>query len=235
MKRQRGFLLNPFRFGGGGGGGGDPYWANVRLLLPGDSFTDLSDTNMVTPAGGVAISNDYPLFDRESYFFNGTGARIALSEPSVFAFGTDDFTFGWWSWRNASKADALIFSTSIDGSANGGYWLEYEGNNFTMYGPGSSLIIRLMGAGTYDSEWRYWEVTRSGDILRVFKQGVKIGETSLGGRSFVATNARVGGTETFGGFDGWHNGYLAQFRVDRGIARHTADFTPPDAPFPVGP
>ena len=216
-------------------GGGDPNFANVKLLLAGDSFVDLSSgARTVSAVGGVVVSGDHPLFGAPVFLFNGAGARLALSDHSDFAFGTDNFTFGWWSWRNAAKANALVFSASIDGSANGGYWIDFEGNNLTMYAPNSSLIIRASNVGTYDGVWRYWEVTCSDSVVRVFKHGILVAERSVPGLSLIASNARIGGTETFGGYDGWHNGYIAQFRADRGIARHIADFTPPDGPFPTG-
>lgn len=211
----------------------DANYANVRLLLAGDAYTDRSSAPHSVTNVGVEIRSDRPLFDGPAYYFNGAGARLEVSTPSDFAFGTDDFTFGWWSWRSETKEDALVFSTSIDASANGGYWIDFAHNNLTMYGPGSGLIILASNVGTYDAAWTYWEITRAGTVVRAFKNGALVAERTAAVTSLIATNVRVGGTEAFGSYSSWYNGYLAHIRADRGVARHTANFTPPSAPFPA--
>lgn len=216
---------------------GDADFDKVSLLLHMDgaegsvAFTDSSPLpKALTVYGGAKISTAESKFGGASAYFDGAGDYLAVANPSDFAFGTQDFTIEWWSFRTAPKADALIFSTSIDGSANGGYWIDFAGNDLTMYGPSSALIIRADGVGTADGVWNHWAVTRSGTTVRAFKNGGLLA-TASNATSLTATNARVGGTETFGGYDGWFNGYIDDLRITKGVARYTANFTPPTEPF----
>jgi hypothetical protein len=53
MKSQRGFLLNPFRFGGGGGGGpGHRYWRAVNFLVDG-SFLEISELRLYESGSAI--------------------------------------------------------------------------------------------------------------------------------------------------------------------------------------
>lgn len=218
--------------------GGDAAYATVALLLSLNgaegsvAFTDSSPSpKALTVYGGAKISTAQSKFGGASAYFDGSGDYLAVANPSDFAFGTQDFTIEWWSFRTAPKADALIFSTSIDGSANGGYWIDFADNDLAMYGPLSGLIIRANGVGTADGVWNHWAVTRSGTTVRAFKNGGLLA-TASNATSLIATNARVGGTETFGGYDGWFNGYIDDLRITKGVARYTGDFTPPATSFP---
>jgi len=216
----------------------DIYYESVILLLHGDGtngstvFTDNSPApKTVTGVGNAQISTAQSKFGGASMYFDGNGDYLTVSSPSDFALGAQDFTIEWWSFRTATKTDALIFSTSTDGSANGGYWIDFSGDNLTMYGPASGLIIQATAVGTADSSWNHWAVTRSGTTVRAFKNG-NVLATSTNSTFLIATNARVGGTDTFGGYDGWYNGYIDDLRITKGVARYTADFTPPTVAFP---
>lgn len=216
---------------------GDADADKVSLLLHMDgaegsvAFTDSSPSpKALTVYGGAKISTAKSKFGGASAYFDGAGGYLAVANPSDFAFGTQDFTIEWWSFRTATKADALIFSTSVDGAANGGYWIDFEGNDLTMYGPALTPIIRAGGVGTADGVWNHWAVTRSGTTVRAFKNGGLLA-TASNATSLIATNARVGGTETFGGYDGWHNGYIDELRITKGVARYTGNYTPATEPF----
>lgn len=216
----------------------DAVFDKVVLLLHMDgaegsvAFADSSPSpKALTVYGGAKISTAESKFGGASAYFDGAGGYLAVANQSDFAFGTQDFTIEWWSFRTATKSDALIFSTSVDGGANGGYWIDFEGNHLAMYGPALGRIIRADEVGTADGVWNHWAVTRSGTTVRAFKNGGLLA-TASNATSLIATNARVGGTETFGGYDGWFNGYIDDLRITRGVARYTTNFTPPTAALP---
>lgn len=98
--RQRGLLLNPFRFGGGGGGG-DPDFANVKALLHFDGtagtsvFTDVIG-NTFTPIGSPQLSADQVKFGTTSGAFDGISGQRIVSTSSTFSPGSGDYTVEFW-------------------------------------------------------------------------------------------------------------------------------------------
>lgn len=82
--RQKGFLLNPFRFGGGGGGGGaDP---TTGVSSTGSGFSSAVTTGVTTTAGSTIVIL--------SQFDAGTFVSITHSKtgtPTIIGAGFDNF------------------------------------------------------------------------------------------------------------------------------------------------
>ena len=94
------------------------------------------------------------------------------------------------------------------------------------------------GATTYQSgitlaanTWYHVAVTWDGTTLRFFVNGV-IGTTHTGVTITPSTNqVIVGGTGP--GASGLFTGYIDDLRITKGVARYTANFTPPTAALPT--
>ena len=87
-----------------------------------------------------------------------------------------------------------------------------------------------MGSASTDlNTWRHVAVTRSGTSLRLFINGVQRGSTLTSSANLSDNQLKIGYyySETFG-----FVGKVDEFRVTKGVARYTANFTPPTVPFP---
>lgn len=98
---QRGFLLNPFRFGGGGGGGGSDLNRSSLVLLNNHqgannstTFTDASPVGRtLTANAGAKISTAEFIFGSSSAVFDGVGdyvgvsSAIAIADSAVWSLG----------------------------------------------------------------------------------------------------------------------------------------------------
>ena len=79
--------------------------------------------------------------------------------------------------------------------------------------------------------WTHVAVVRSGSTFTVYINGIADGIVTYAGAIPVISGA----TLFIGTIDpsvNWLNGYIDELRFSNGIARWTANFTPPTAPYP---
>lgn len=235
--RQRGFLLNPFRFGGGGG---DPYFSNVKLLLHMDgangstTFTDSSGTpKTVTRFGDTQISTAQSKFGGASCLFDGSGDYLTVPAGADFAFGTGDFTAEmWFNPSSVTVYHALFYTGQYETNqlslrvTDGGKMQSFIGNATNGYGIQTGTTALVAGA------WHHIAICSASGLIKVFLNGVQ--ETSATNTQAIDSNTAVYiGTQNVSGSMGlFPTGYIDEMRVTKGIARYTANFTPPTAPFP---
>ncbi len=76
-------------------------------------------------------------------------------------------------------------------------------------------------------------ITRSGTSTKMFIDGVQVGSTYTDNNNYGTSNPFIiadYGSPTTG--TNQLNGYIDELRITKGVARYTANFTPPNAPFP---
>lgn len=227
--RQRGFLLNPFRFGGGPAT--DPYFSNVSLLLHMDGAngsTTFSDSGpspkTVTVSGNAHISTAQSKFGGASGLFDGTGDYLNAPQPS---YGTGDLTIEGFIWlsstngptyfdnRASSPAAALVIYTSGGGNTA-----------VTFYAAGAD---RAVSGALPINTWHHVAVCRASGTSRLFINGVQAGSNYADTNNYNQTSVRLGAN--YLGNSGV-TGHMDEWRVTVGVARYTANFTPPTAAFP---
>ena len=216
----------------------DPNFANVSLLLHGDgannstTFTDSSSNNFtLSRVGDVKISTTQSKFGGSSIFFDGAGDYLTLANNSVFTFPSS-FTVEAWVYPTAivDPLDA-IFTLRWIGTWNSG-------------GPGLVLCVGGLvwengsvqyytGGNVATNDWTHLAVSRNGTSMKVYKNGSEVFSTTAT-LSLGDTNApAIGLLDTTSGTARFlFTGYIDELRVTKGVARYTANFTPPTAPFP---
>ena len=224
--RQRGFLLNPYRFSVGGGG--DPHYANVSLLLHGDGanastvFTDSSPTpKTLTAVGNAQISTTQSKFGGASMYFDGTGDYLTIPTTSDLYFPAD-FTIESWMWKSSSGLQTLFH-----GLANGSLSVQIGNTTIDIGRSQIAYVIQAAYAPTLNS-WFHFALTRAGTTYRVFINGSIVG-TVVDANALIDTSFTIAATPTV--INAW-NGYIDDLRITKGVARYTANFTPPTAAFP---
>jgi hypothetical protein len=217
----------------------DPDYANVSLLLHGNgtngstTITDNSPSaKTATLVGDVQISTDQSKFGGSSIVFDKTVDRITYSSND-FAFGTGDFTIELWMYsRDVGDRGILQTSDSAGGLAtatSNGIWINqgFPSSGYLYVNTANGTIATSSAVLTVN-QWAHIAVTRSGTTCRLFVNGNQVG-TITTASNLTATNLVVGGYySTAYLFDG----YIDDLRITKGIARYTANFSPPAAPFP---
>lgn len=215
---------------------GDPYWNNVVLAMHMDDvgLTDAKG-HAVTLNGNVARSAAQSKFGGYSAYFDGAGDFLyPVNSGPDFAFGTGDFTVEMWVYL-PSLGVARVLYDGRPTSTNGPYVLTYVSETNTI-GFLVRSVTRITGTTALAAmTWYHVALCRSGTSTKLFLNGVQEGATYSDGNNYLGAANRP-----FIGIDGYNSsssamlGYIDDLRITKGVARYTANFTPPAAAFPHG-
>jgi hypothetical protein len=214
----------------------DPDFANVSLLLHGNgtngstTITDNSPTpNTVTAVGNAQISTAQSKFGGASIAFDGAGDYLDTGSNSAFGYGLNDFTIEFWIYRNASAAlqGFLDQRTGIETVLAPTIYISSD--LFFYYANGAN---RISGGTLAASQWVHIALSRSGTATKLFANGVQVGSTFTDTLNYIDSPVRIGGANGGAGPGlAPFFGYIDDLRITKGVARYTANFTPPTAPF----
>jgi hypothetical protein len=127
--RQRGFLLNPFRFGGGGGGGGGGVAVSLDFEGANGSTTFTDTSGKVWTANGSAqISTAQAYAGTSSGYFEGSSGSSYISTPAHanFNFSNRPFVIQGWFYPTSMPGSRGLFSRRIS-AVYGQLELQYGG------------------------------------------------------------------------------------------------------------
>ena len=246
--KLRGFTLTgeaaSFVFTGADAKLGPP--PNVTLLLHmdgangGTSFVDTSGkSRVITPSSGMTTSTNQVKFGTASAYAATASQYLSMTAATagdVFGFGSSDFTLETWVYSTQSTTSATIYGWGVTPSILPSSFLVLNttsGNlafNYSTNGT-SSTEIRGGAVGLLTNSWRHIAIARQGSTMRGFIDGVQVFSGAISGSianqsgrsAFIMTTN--GGSDTF-------LGYFDDFRVVKGAALYTSNFTPPTAALP---
>ena len=226
--------------------GSDPDYANVSLLLHGDgangssTFTDTSPRVKTMSIGGgtPTISTTQSKFSGGSSMFFDNAPALSVADflttgsNSDFAFGTGSFTVEAWIYQVGQASFSTILEVGAHGASTGIAFFSGS-NGFRVY---SGTFYGSSGNVLTLNTWQHVAFCRDGSTLRMFLDGTQTSTATFTNNLTVTSNVSVayangqnpGGTSN----DVKFNGYIDDLRVTKGVARYTAAFTPPTAPFP---
>jgi hypothetical protein len=212
---------------------GDPYFSNVSLLLHGNgtngstTITDSSPSpKTVTAVGNAQISTAQSKFGGASIAFDGTGDYLTINAQLLNA---PVWTIETWFYPTNLSSNNVLFAQYGTGTtsdrtvfgvqANGSVWI-FNGSQGSDTSSAGLVTI---------NSWHHIAFVRtSSTTVTAFLNGTQaVQKTNFNGPR--QTNTWIGGYEIL---DQFIFGYLDEIRVTSNIARYTANFTPPDAPFP---
>jgi hypothetical protein len=207
---------------------------NTSLLL---NFThagiyDAAMLNNLETVGDTKISTTQSKFGGSSMFFDGTGDYLVTQSNSIFTFGTGDLTLECWIYQTATSTSTyrVIFGDNVYGST-GGYTLYSYNNALNLWKGGSGGVEVIAPAGTITlNAWNHVAWTRSGSSNRLFINGTQVGATTTDATNYTSTISYIGASQA-GTFP--FVGYIDDLRITKGLARYTANFTPPTAALPT--
>lgn len=206
-----------------------------------DASTTFTDSNAGgsahtwTAHGDAQIDTADKEFGTASGLFDGTGDYIDAPDHADFALGSGDFTIDCWFKCTATTGSPRRIAGQCDATSVG------VGNSFNLrrLGVTDVLFARVsVGTTNYDVQttaqytdlvnpgWHHAAVVRFGGMLTLYVDGVSAQSTAITGTvNDISNNLSVGrmGEVVGGEWQGW----IDEFRLSAGIARWTANFTPP--------
>jgi hypothetical protein len=201
------------------------------LTCQGNRLIDISQNNStVTTNGSIAISSESPFSPAYtqatpvsySVAFDGTGDTISTPFTSAISVSTGDFTMEAWCYPTTTTNGI----DSIWGSGNYSVMLYHNGTAWTLeVGDGGGNYFTIAGTASLN-EWHHMAVTRSGSNFNLWIDGVSAGTGTTAGA------LKNSGTLVIGGNGNGQNftGYMSNFRLVKGTAVYTGNFTRPILP-----
>lgn len=205
---------------------------NTALLLgmSNGAIYDNAELNNLETTNNFQISTGTFKYGTGSLYSGSFGSLVTSpANQAAFAFGSGDFTIEMWINPTViGTAQKILY----DGR------LGVDGTFPTIYADASSRLIYFVNAavqitgGTISTgAWVHIAICRSGTSTKMFISGTQSGSTYTD--STVYTNNALRPVIGAGGPGGaYWQGYIDDLRVTKGIARYTANFTPPTAAFP---
>lgn len=186
------------------------------------TFTDESGKTW-TRSGNAQIDTAQSKFGGASGLFDGTGDYLSTTATPDFDFGTGNFTIDFC-FRPTSIGTGYPFIFTTQGT--GGYKIGFD-NQKSYLGFESSAGIAL-SANFSNNTWAHVAIVRNGNAIAIAKDGIFGASLDATGDSINTdgTLAVLGRAYTTVN-DYYFIGHIDEFRISKGIARWTANFTPP--------
>jgi len=166
-----------------------------------------------------------------SVSFDGSGDYLSLADGPDLELGNGDFTIeGWFYFENTGSSGTNFWGKW--NSPNRSYAFSYVKSTGTyIFGystDGSAEVLLTSDALSADTRtWIHIAAVRSGSSLKVYKNGTAIINSSVGTATFynATTDLYIGRLQSNTNYD--YDGYISNFRILKGTALYTSDFTPP--------
>jgi len=190
---------------------------------------DLAMMNNLETVGSAQVSTSVKKYGTGSLSFNGTTDYLTEPYSPVMNFGTGNFTVEGWIYLNSlSNSYYTMAGTWTSGSSD--EWLIQISNANTirfLTSAGTSFYSATITTGT----WYHIAGVRNNGTITLYVNGTSVG-------SYSNTNSIGSASKTL--YIGvqqtpiWYlNGYIDDFRITNGLARYTANFTPPTSALPT--
>ena len=211
---------------------------NLLLNFTNAGITDATAKNVIETVGNAQISTTQSKFGGSSMYFDGTDDRLLIPSSPNLDFGSGDFTIECWayntawdvdqnqlfergrftvgkSYRGWMKATQIVLEVNLSGTAIG-----------TYTGLTATVTNNL-------NQWYHVAFVRSGSNFYIFRDGSQVATTTSSASIFTTTEALAVGGAADGNNNIMMNGYINDFRITKGFARYTANFSVTTAAFPV--
>ena len=207
--------------------------ASLHIKGTDASIIDKSQSTNLKLIGGPTGSTTQAKFANTKSIDFGDGSQTYVMEVSSGAGYTGEFTIEFWMYNTyaTSNWQSLISNSYVSGSE---YFRFYKNNGsgaFALYH--NSTSAKLTGIGNIVSNtWTHVAIVRdSSNDITVYQDGISIGSynnNQVFGTASSPVNVGKGGVGDTTNYP--MSGYIQDLRIADGLARYTANFTPPTEP-----
>lgn len=217
----------------------DSYSSNLLVTLPLNSYTGVKDVSnsvnislvnkdVTVSYGGVTFSTLPVKYYSTSAYFNGSTNYYFANNAAFYFSGTYTIE-AWINCTNVASYNSIFFV---------GNWNSNQGIRFSL--DASKLAFSLNAGGRQingtstlaNNTWYHVAVVNDGTNIKTYVNGVQDGSASAtapaNNTSYVTIGAYID-TNYSPGTRYFFNGYIQDFRIYKGVAKYTSNFTPPIA------
>lgn len=226
-----------------GGGGSDPSFANVSFLCHfdgtngGTTFTD-QKSHAITRNGSILLSSTHAKFGATSgQLISASSQYLTCAASADFNLGSGDWTIEAWVYFATGANGTTQYLCDLRPASTGGTYpeigFESAGQIRFLVG-GTQQIIGTGGefatAGSAINNWVHVAACKSSGSTKLFVSGSQVGSTFTDSNTYGSSAQLFIGASSFA--NGFLNAWVDDFRITKGVARYTSNFTPPSAAFP---
>ena len=207
--------------GGGGGDSGSNGGSGIVIVSYPDIYAAAaSSTNAtVSTSGSGSIS-----FNSSSYLNWGNQTALHL--------GSGSFTVEMWLYKNANTPVMTACGDLLTGSGTNTFCIMGDsstGTKITWYEGSTGGFLLTSTTSLATSTWYHVAFVRSGSTITLYINGVSEAVATLTTNYNATTSFFVGQTPELIAGRYW-NGYISNFRIVKGTAVYTSNFTPSTTP-----
>ena len=214
---------------------------NTSLLLSMQNagiYDNAMGTDYIT-GGSAQISTSVKKYGTGSLSFNASTDYLQSQTGQNFIFYTGNWTIECWFYITSSVNYQTIYAVS-DNQSTGTNEISarFDGSNnmlFYVYANGSYVVNG--GSGTSSAlslnTWYHHALVRNGTNISCYLNGVNTSSTTISSSITIngqTMNCIVGSNVP--SLLRFFNGYIDDFRITKGYARYTSNFTPPTQALP---
>jgi hypothetical protein len=204
----------------------------VMLNFQDAGIYDRSGINNIDTVGNAQIDTAVKKYGTGSIEFDGSFGYLKTIGNEALELGSGDWTIEFWVYFDAVNNGTVKYlfdwRTAADTSNS---FLAQEGTNgWTYWNASGSSVNEGFTTSTFSaSTWHHVAIAREGSNIYFFVDGTKtsgsVSDTSNYDSGTLVIGSRYNGQN-------YLDGYIDDFRITKGVARYTADFTPPTAALP---
>ena len=208
---------------------------------------DAAMQNDLETVGNAQVSTSVKKYGTGSLAFDGSGDYLLRPNVDTLRLGSGDFTVEAWvnpvsiSYVNAGAiAGTYAYNYASDGDRGWGLYLSSVGKPTILLCGSTGTYEQLAAPSAISTNvWTHIAATRSSGTLRLFVNGIAVAsQASTKDENYALCPFQVGTqyVAQYGGFGSSNttlNGYIDDLRITKGLARYTANFTPPTAALPT--
>jgi hypothetical protein len=190
----------------------------------GTTFADQTGKT-ITRSGDTKTVTATKKFGTASAYFDGSSDYLSIPTSTDFDFGTGDFTIDWWFNPDTVTSDDGMFSLNSSSQIELSIAI-YESKLYFNKKNEALSGTTILSSG----QWYHVAMVRSGNYLKCYLNGVLeisfdvTSQTFSSGGNVLWIGQYASGAHSF-------QGYLDEFRISKGIARWTTNFTPMNAKY----
>jgi hypothetical protein len=196
------------------------------------SIIDKSQSTNLKLVGNTTGSTTQVKFvGSKTMYFDGNGDYIITPQQEL---GTEDFTIEGWHYllTRANSKNGIFGNYSSYNAGSLGMFAGHSSATTTSYQvayDGDTFPANVIQGGTIAyNQWVHFAVVRNSGTMNLYINGTSVDSISAtASLNGVGSNLIVGAPADQVAY-GMH-GYLEDFRITKGLARYTANFTPPTA------
>lgn len=193
---------------------------NTSLLLKfanAGVYDNMCKSNLNT-LGDTKISTTQSKYGGSSIYLDGTGDNL---KSTIAALGSGNFTIEFWMYRTQTADSYIFFIGDEWGSAGGIQLIQYSSSYCMFIGTAS---LNYWGA-PINNAWTHIALVRNAGTLKMYQNGTAFASSMANTENLTLTTFKIG--QGPGAYWPAFGGYIDDLRISKGLARYTANFTPP--------